>query len=103
VQKIGEREAYVITKTSDVKTEFYYFDSVSGLLIRKMNIRHTSLLPIPEQVDYEDYRDVDGIKLPFTIRYSGIDTYNGWTRTFSEIKRDVTVDEGTFAKPAPPK
>jgi len=103
VQKIGEREAYVITKTSDVKTEFYYFDSVSGLLIRKMNIRHTSLLPIPEQVDYEDYRDVDGVKLPFTIRYSGIDTYNGWTRTFSEIKRDVTVEESTFAKPPAPK
>jgi len=102
-QKVGEREAYVITKTSDVKTEFYYFDLVSGLLIRKMNIRHTSLLPIPEQVDYEDYRDVDGIKLPFTIRYSGIDTYNGWTRTFSEIKRDVTVDESTFAKPPAPK
>lgn len=102
VQKVGEREAYAIAKNSDAKTELYYFDSVSGLLIRKMTIKHTSLLPIPEQVDFEDYRDVDGIKMPFVIRYSGIDTYDSWTRTFTEIKRDVAGDERTFAKPTPP-
>jgi hypothetical protein len=32
--------------------------------------------PFPEQIDFEDYRDVDGVKVPFTIRYSGIDTFD---------------------------
>ena len=100
VQKIGEREAYVITKTSDGKTEFYYFDSVSGLLIRKMNIRHTSLLPIPEQVDYEDYRDVDGIKLPFTIRVSVVEPTYSVLRKITEIKLNVPIDQKRFNKPA---
>ena len=103
VQKVGEHETFVIAKSNDTKTELYYFDSATGLLVRKMTISHTSLLPIPEQIDFDDYRDVDGIKMPFTIRYSGIDTFSSWTRTFSEIKRDVAVDENTFAKPAPPK
>lgn len=101
--KIGERETYVVAKSSDAKTELYYFDSTTGLLVRKMTINHTSLLPIPEQLDFEDYRDVDGVKMAFVIRYSGIDTFNSWTRTFTEIKRNVAVDESTFAKPTPPK
>ncbi|HEU5236453.1 MAG TPA: c-type cytochrome, partial [Pyrinomonadaceae bacterium] len=103
VQKVSERETYLIAKSNDTKTELYYFDSTTGLLVRKMTISHTSLLPIPEQIDFEDYPDVDGIKMPFTIRYSGIDTFSSWTRTFSEIKRDVAVDENIFGKPAPPK
>src|SRR5215208_2067840 len=41
------------------------------------------------QVDFEDYKDVDGAKMPFVIRYSAIDTYDSWTRTFTEIKRNV--------------
>lgn len=101
VQKVGDREAYVVAKTTDTKTELYYFDSATGLLSRKMTINHTSVLPIPEQIDFEDYRDVDGIKMPFTIRFSGIDTFSSWTRTFTEIKRDVAVDEKTFTKPSP--
>jgi hypothetical protein len=28
---------------------------------------------IPEQVDFEDYREVDGMKLPFTIRITSLD------------------------------
>ena len=57
---------------------------------------------IPEQVDYEDYRDVDGMKLPFTIRVSSIDSANSSTRTFTEIKLNVPVDETKFNRPAGP-
>ena len=93
----------MVAKSTDNKTESYDFDVVTGLLTRKKTIDHTAALPIPEQIDFEDYRDVDGVKVPFTIRFSAIDTYDSWTRTFSEIKRNVAVDESTFAKPTPPK
>jgi len=102
IEKINGRDNYVVVKSTDNKTESYDFDVVTGLLTRKKTINHTAALPIPEQIDFEDYRDVDGVKLPFTIRYSAIDTFDSWTRTFSEIKRDVKVDESTFAKPTPP-
>ena len=103
IEKINGRDNYVVVKSTENKTESYDFDVATGLLTRKKTINHTASLPIPEQLDFEDYREVDGVKLPFTVRYSAIDTYDSWTRTFSEIKRNVTVDERTFAKPTPPQ
>ena len=101
IQKVGEREAYVVENATDARTERYYFDTQTGLLLRKITLNKTMLMPFPEQVDFEDYREVDGVKMPFTIRYSGIDTYDSWVRTFTEIKRNVTVDEKLFAAPSP--
>jgi hypothetical protein len=103
LEKINGRDNYVVVKSSDNKTESYDFDVVTGLLTRKKTINHTAALPIPEQLDFEDYRDVDGVKLPFTIRFSAIDTYDSWTRTFSEIKRNMVVDDSSFVAPAAPK
>jgi hypothetical protein len=101
IQKVGEREAYVVESTTDARTERYYFDTQTGLLLRKITLNKTMLMPFPEQVDFEDYREVDGVKMPFTIRYSGIDTYDSWVRTFTEIKRNVTVDEKSFVVSSP--
>ena len=63
-------------------------------------INHASVLPIPEQTDFEDYRDVDGVKLSFIVRRSTIDTYDSWTCTFTGIKRNVAVDDALFVPPA---
>jgi len=104
VEPVGKRDAYLLERPTDSTTERYYFDSQTGLLLRKMTISKTVLMPFPDQVDFEDYRDVDGVKVPFTIRYSAIDTYNSWTRTFTEIKRNAVVEDSLFAMPAaPPK
>ena len=100
MQKVGERDAYIVENATDNRTERYYFDSQTGLLLRKMTTSKTVLMAFPEQVDFEDYRDVDGVKVPFTIRYSAIDTYDSWTRTFTEIKRNAVVDDTLFAIPA---
>jgi len=95
-QKLGERETYVVENVTDTKTERYFFDSQTGLLLRRITLNKTMLMPFPEQVDFEDYRDVDGVKMPFVIRYSAIDTYDSWSRTFTEIKRNVAVDDTSF-------
>ena len=100
VQKVGEGDAYVVEHVTDTRKERYYFDSQTGLLLRKITINQTVLMPFPEQIDFEDYRDVDGVKVPFTIRYSAIDTFNSWTRTFTEIKRNAVLEDTLFAIPA---
>jgi photosynthetic reaction center cytochrome c subunit len=100
MQKVGERDAYVVERATDTKTERYYFDAQTGLLVRRMTISKTVLMPFPDQVDFEDYRNVDSVKVPFTIRYSAIDTYNSWTRIFTEIKRNAVVEDTLFAMPA---
>lgn len=101
--KIDNRDVYIVEKTTDTKTERYYFDAQTGLLVRKNTIESTVLVPLPDQTDFLDYRDVDGVKVPFTIRYSGIDTFNSWTRSFTEIKRNVTLEDWVFAKPVVPE
>jgi hypothetical protein len=98
-RKVGERDAYLVENVTDTKIERFYFDSQTGLLLRKITLRKTMLMPFPEQVDFEDYCDVDGVRVPFTIRYSAIDTYDSWTRTFTEIKRNAVLSDSLFSAP----
>ena len=54
---------------------------------------------IPEQVDFDDYRNVDGLMVPFIIRISSVDPNISSTRKFTEVKLNVPVDEKKFSKP----
>lgn len=99
-EKVGAVETYVLEyRPANAVIEKLFFDVQTGLLLRRLTIRDTVLLPIPEQIDFEDYRIVDGVKLPFTIRISNIDTYFSLTRKLTEIKHNVTVDDAQFNMP----
>jgi photosynthetic reaction center cytochrome c subunit len=100
-EKLDERDVYVLRGTSAGNVrERLYFDVQTGLLVRRVTVIGTAIGNIPEQVDFVDYRDVDGLKMPFTIRISSIDPYYTSTRKFTEIKLNVPVDEKRFSKPA---
>ncbi|MDQ5843707.1 MAG: c-type cytochrome [Acidobacteriota bacterium] len=100
--KINDRDVYVLRGTNTAnKRERLYFDAQTGLLLRRIVFTPTPIGVIPEQVDFEDYRDVDGMKVPFTIRVSGVDPNWSSLRQFTEIKLNVPVDETKFNKPAP--
>ncbi len=99
--KIGDREAYVLmARIAPTHIERYYFDTQTGLLLRSITLEDSMIGWIPEQTDYEDYRDVDGVKMPFTVRQSYVDPWVGWTRKFTEIKINAPVDEKKFDLPA---
>lgn len=102
--KIDGKDVLVLRALGvDGKGERLYFDAQTGLLVRRIATTPTIVGLIPEQVDYEDYRDVDGLKVPFTIRVTAIDSFNSSTRRLTEIKLNVPVDETRFKKPpAPP-
>jgi len=103
--KIGDREVYVIVGvTPDNKRERLFFEVDGGLLLRRIIYTPTMIGTIPEQTDFSDYRDVDGVKFPFTVRPEPVDVGNPVsTRTFTEIKLNVPVDESKFKMPpAPP-
>ena len=102
-EKIGDREAFVlVSKPSTSRTEKLYFDTQSGLLLRILTIINTIIAPVPSQLDFEDYRDVDGVKLPFIIRYSPVEAHDSWTRKFTEIKHNIAVDDTKFNPPPAP-
>jgi zinc protease len=102
IQSIGDRRAYVVIgTTADNRQERLFFDTQTGLLLRRISYMATLIGLIPEQTDFEDYRDVDGVKFPFTIRVSSIDVGNPVsTRTFSEMKLNAAVNDAKFNMPA---
>jgi hypothetical protein len=77
-----------------------YFNVESGLLRRRIGYTRTVIGVIPQQTDFEDYREVDGLRLPFTITMAYADPGSRpITRKFAEIKFNVPVDESKFEKP----
>ena len=100
---MGDRDVYAATARIDPATTWtLYFDVVTGLLRREMTTE-TILLPLQEQVDYEDYRDVSGVQLPFRVRTSDGASYDTVTRTFLQIRRNVPVDDALFRPPSGPR
>ena len=103
--KIGDRNVVIVSGTTvDNHRARLFFDTETGLLLRRISYTETMIGVIPEQVDFEDYRDVDGLKLPFTIKISSVEPGLVSTRKYSEIKLNVPVDDSKFKMPpAPPK
>ena len=76
-----------------------YFELATGLLRRELTTTETMLLPLEEQVDYDDYRDVGGVQLPFRIVTTDGAPYGNVIRTFLEIRRNTAVDDAVFRMP----
>ena len=94
--KVGEKEAYIIeaTPAEGGNAVQLFFDVQSGLLIRKYSEAAVTLGRFPTQTDYEDYREVNGVKLPFTIRWSIPGRV--WGRKITEVRQNVPLDDSQF-------
>jgi hypothetical protein len=99
-EKVGDRDTWVLRGAlPDKRSVRYYFDKETGLLLRRVVSVATPIGVDPEQTDYEDYRDVGGVKVPFTIRTSYLDTNYSSLRKFTEVKHNAQVDESLFKMP----
>jgi hypothetical protein len=74
--------------------EKLFFDVRTGLLVRRYTESDTPLGKLPLQMDYEDYREVDGIKQPFLIHWSLPGRV--WGRKIDEIKQNIPLDDAKF-------
>jgi hypothetical protein len=72
-----------------------YFDASSGLLLRRESQVKTPLGALPDVTDFEDYRKVQGINMPFRIKRSR--PPSTVVEEFSEIKINVPIDDSRFA------
>jgi photosynthetic reaction center cytochrome c subunit len=75
----------------------FYFETKSGLLLRQVRYGETPLGRNPTQIDYADYRAVDGVKVPF--RWTLSRTNGRFTIQIAEVKNNVPVADEKFAKP----
>ena len=77
-----------------------YFDTQSGLLVRLVRYAETPLGRNPTQIDYADYRESDGIKVPF--RWTLARPGNRFTIQVEQLQQNVSIDDGKFAPPPQP-
>ena len=75
----------------------FYFDKQSGLLTRVVRYSRTPVGRVPTQMDYSDYRDVNGIKFPFGYKFSWLDGRDEFK--LSDVKTNVPIDAAKFAEP----
>jgi hypothetical protein len=89
-ETLGGRLVYVIKgTTTEGKASTWYFDADTGLMLRRIVFTRIAIGDDPQQTDYEDYRDVGGLKVPYLVKVSYLDdNHLGVTFSFSEI-RDV--------------
>lgn len=78
-EEVGGAEAYVVeAKPAEGAAVTLYFDARTGLLVRR------------DRTYFEDYREVDGVRLPFRIR----DDFT--VITLEEVKHNLPLEDARF-------
>jgi hypothetical protein len=97
---IEDKTVNIIQGTGDGGSRFkLYFDEKTGLLTRQVRYADTPIGIVPTQVDYSDYRDVAGVKLPFHTVITWTDGQSDIQLT--DVQANVAIDAAKLAKPAP--
>ncbi len=77
-----------------------YFDQQSGLLLRQVRYAETPLGRNPTQIDYADYSDTNGVKIPY--QWTLTRTNGTFTIRINSVQQNVPIDEKLFVMPPPP-
>jgi photosynthetic reaction center cytochrome c subunit len=97
-EKIGDEEAVLVVGQREGKPALHlYFDEKSGLLVRLVRFAETPLGRLPTQIDYADYREAGGTKIPF--RWTLARPSGRFTIQISKVEENVPVDDAKFEKP----
>lgn len=75
----------------------FYFAQQSGLLVRLVRYTDSALGLIPTQIDYDDYRDIGNLKIPYhwiSARPDG-----RLAIQIETVDRDIPIDDDKFTAP----
>lgn len=97
-QKVNGRDAHVLVLTPKTgRPSKLFFDAQTFLLVRSSNSASNPQVGEVEQIsEPSDYRDVDGLKVAFSMTQSAA----GQTITmkFTKVEQNIAVDDGVFIK-----
>jgi outer membrane lipoprotein-sorting protein len=100
-EKAGDRDAYVLQvtpKTGPASRQF--IDAETYLLVKSVVTVNVPQLGtnLEQTVESSDYRDVDGVKLPFRVR--SVNQVQSVTITLTKVEHNTVLQDSSFAKPA---
>ena len=99
VEKVGDEECYVVEFTPEKGTKVTEFYSTKTFLLmrrRGVSVSSTSDVSIPYTITFSDYRDTDGVKLPFKM-LSSSPSMGDIITVVKTIKHNVPVEDKLFA------
>jgi outer membrane lipoprotein-sorting protein len=102
-EKSGDREAYVVDLEPTTGPVARHFIDAETYMPLKTSI--TVNVPqlgqdIEQTTEFSDYREVDGIKLPFRAKITS--PVSNLTSIATKVEHNVPVDEKLFSKPGTP-
>jgi hypothetical protein len=74
-----------------------YFDPKTNLLFRMIRYTSSPVGRVPTQIDYSDYRDVNGIKFPFDYQFLWLD--GRFNAKLTGVQVNPAIDAAKFGKP----
>ena len=97
--RLSGRDMYVVEgKPAKGPAEKLFFDKENGLLVRwDMVRRNPKRGNVFVKVHLDDYRDVDGVKVPFKVRFN-FESFD-FLMQIEELQHNVAVDDAMFKKP----
>jgi photosynthetic reaction center cytochrome c subunit len=99
-EKIDGHDTYLVVGRKEGQPPLrLYLDTQSGLLLRLVRYAETPLGRNPTQIDYADYRESGGVKIPF--RWTLARPGNRFTIQITDVKQNVAIDDSKFAPPPP--
>jgi photosynthetic reaction center cytochrome c subunit len=101
IERIGDRDAYRVVglRANGSGIDRLYFDAQTGLLLRSWTTMDSVLGSFPEELNYEDYRDVSGLTVPFTIHLASPE--GNRTYKWDQVEVNMPMEDARFAKPLP--
>jgi outer membrane lipoprotein-sorting protein len=95
---INDRPVQVLQAMAGGSRVKLFFDKQTGLLTRVVRYSRTIVGPVPTQIDYSDYREVAGVKMPFQWRLTWTDGQSEYT--LDDVQPNAAIDPAKFGKPA---
>jgi hypothetical protein len=98
---LNNRSVLSVQGTKGAALVTMYFDEETGLMTRLVRSTPSPVGRSAVQIDYSDYREVAGVKLPFKWTTSWFDGRSNFEMT--DVQPNAAIDAVRFAKPGPPK
>jgi hypothetical protein len=96
---LNDEEDIVLQASENGVPVLNLYFAPSGLLVRLVRWTPTPVGMVPTQIDYSDFREVAGVKIPFKKTVS--QTYMRMDVELTDVQPNTALDSARFNRPAP--
>lgn len=98
-EKVGGKDAFLLTiKPKSGPAVRQWVDAETYLPVRVVvKVEVPQMGEVEQTTEFSDFRDVDGVKVPFTIKSSS--SAQSFTITVTKVEHNGKIDETLFSKP----